>query len=103
MRSLHWAIGTLCDAWRIGAWRSLIPDRAERYLRHVGYYRLSPYMIPLQVPGRGSADGRQADSDFSLGWRGKVPVEAAGGVLLHARGVTGSGATVVQVVGVVKS
>jgi len=27
------------------------PDRAERYLRHVGYYRLSPYMIPLQVPG----------------------------------------------------
>lgn len=26
-------------------------DRAVRYLRHVGYYRLSPYMIPLQVPG----------------------------------------------------
>lgn len=30
-----------------------IPDqaRAERYLRHVGYYRLSPYMIPFQEPG----------------------------------------------------
>lgn len=24
-------------------------QRAERYLRHVGYYRLSPYMIPFQV------------------------------------------------------
>lgn len=24
------------------------PDRAERYLRHIGYYRLSPYTIPFQ-------------------------------------------------------
>lgn len=24
------------------------PDRARRYLRHIGYYRLSPYMIPFQ-------------------------------------------------------
>ena len=30
-----------------------VPDqeRAERYLRHIGYYRLSPYMIPFQDPG----------------------------------------------------
>lgn len=27
------------------------PGRAERYLRHIGYYRLSPYTIPFQVPG----------------------------------------------------
>ena len=28
-----------------------VPDRqrAERYLRHIGYYRLSPYMIPFQA------------------------------------------------------
>ncbi|MFI3893222.1 Abi family protein [Kocuria rhizophila] len=28
-----------------------IPDgqRAERYMRHIGYYRLSPYMIPFQT------------------------------------------------------
>lgn len=26
-------------------------DRATRYLRHLGYYRLSPYTIPFQVPG----------------------------------------------------
>lgn len=24
------------------------PDRAHRYLRHIGYYRLSPYTIPFQ-------------------------------------------------------
>jgi len=24
------------------------PDRARRYLRHIGYYRLSPYTIPFQ-------------------------------------------------------
>lgn len=24
------------------------PNRAKRYLRHIGYYRLSPYMIPFQ-------------------------------------------------------
>jgi hypothetical protein len=24
------------------------PDRAARYLRHIGYYRLSPYTIPFQ-------------------------------------------------------
>lgn len=23
-------------------------DRARRYLRHIGYYRLSPYSIPFQ-------------------------------------------------------
>jgi hypothetical protein len=30
-----------------------IPDRerATRYLRHLGYYRLSPYMIPFQLFG----------------------------------------------------
>lgn len=29
-----------------------IPDRSRalRYVRHLGYYRLSPYMIPFQVP-----------------------------------------------------
>lgn len=27
------------------------PDRATRYLRHIGYYRLSPYALPLQDPG----------------------------------------------------
>lgn len=26
-------------------------DRATRYLRHLGYFRLSPYMIPFQVAG----------------------------------------------------
>ncbi|WP_435298605.1 Abi family protein [Timonella sp. A28] len=26
-------------------------DRAVRYLRHIGYYRLSPYTIPFQQPG----------------------------------------------------
>ena len=25
------------------------PDRAARYLRHIGYYRLSPYTIPFQA------------------------------------------------------
>lgn len=30
-------------------------DRAERYLRHIGYYRLSPYTIPFQTPGPGHA------------------------------------------------
>lgn len=31
----------------------VIPDRgrAERYVRHLGYYRLSPYTIPFQVAG----------------------------------------------------
>lgn len=29
------------------------PDRASRYLRHIGYFRLSPYTIPFQ---RGQAD-----------------------------------------------
>ncbi|NGP05156.1 Abi family protein [Rhodococcus sp. 14C212] len=29
------------------------PDRARRYLRHIGYYRLSPYTIPFQ---QGRAD-----------------------------------------------
>ncbi|WP_299038939.1 Abi family protein [uncultured Pseudokineococcus sp.] len=27
------------------------PDRARRYLRHIGYYRLSPYAIPFQQGG----------------------------------------------------
>lgn len=27
------------------------PDRARRYLRHIGYYRLSPYTIPFQQGG----------------------------------------------------
>jgi abortive infection bacteriophage resistance protein len=27
------------------------PDRARRYLRHIGYYRLSPYTIPFQHGG----------------------------------------------------
>jgi abortive infection bacteriophage resistance protein len=27
------------------------PDRAGRYLRHIGYYRLSPYAIPFQLGG----------------------------------------------------
>jgi abortive infection bacteriophage resistance protein len=27
------------------------PDRARRYLRHIGYYRLSPYTIPFQLGG----------------------------------------------------
>jgi abortive infection bacteriophage resistance protein len=27
------------------------PDRARRYLRHIGYYRLSPYTIPFQHDG----------------------------------------------------
>ncbi|NWN87873.1 MAG: Abi family protein [Micrococcaceae bacterium] len=27
------------------------PDRAARYLRHIGYYRLSPYTIPFQQGG----------------------------------------------------
>lgn len=27
------------------------PDRARRYLRHIGYYRLSPYTIPFQDGG----------------------------------------------------
>ncbi|MHA3684261.1 Abi family protein [Leucobacter sp. HY1908] len=33
----------------------VIPDkeRAVRYLRHIGYYRLSPYTIPFQRPGPG--------------------------------------------------
>lgn len=26
-------------------------DRATRYLRHIGYYRLSPYTIPFQAAG----------------------------------------------------
>lgn len=25
-----------------------IPERAARYLRHIGYYRFSPYTIPFQ-------------------------------------------------------
>lgn len=30
-----------------------VPDatRAQRYIRHIGYFRLSPYTIPFQVPG----------------------------------------------------
>ncbi|WP_223286656.1 Abi family protein [Kocuria atrinae] len=24
------------------------PERAQRYLRHVGYYRFSPYLIPFR-------------------------------------------------------
>ena len=27
------------------------PDRAARYLRHIGYYRLSPYAIPFRQAG----------------------------------------------------
>jgi abortive infection bacteriophage resistance protein len=27
------------------------PDRTSRYLRHIGYYRLSPYTIPFQLGG----------------------------------------------------
>ncbi|GAA2038187.1 Abi family protein [Pseudokineococcus marinus] len=29
------------------------PDRARRYLQHIGYYRLSPYTIPFQQGGPG--------------------------------------------------
>lgn len=35
------------------------PDRAARYLRHIGYYRLSPYTIPFQ--------SGQADHNFCDG------------------------------------
>ncbi|WP_036878001.1 Abi family protein, partial [Prauserella rugosa] len=28
------------------------PDKAGRYLRHIGYYRLSPYTIPFQQRDR---------------------------------------------------
>lgn len=43
----------------------IIPDpaRAERYLRHIGYYRLSPYTIPYQVKrGRESHEFRDNTS-----------------------------------------
>lgn len=41
-----------------------IPDdeRCRRYLRHIGYYRLSPYMIPFQV--RGLEHTFRDDADF---------------------------------------
>jgi abortive infection bacteriophage resistance protein len=39
---------------RLAARGLIIPDRdrALRYLRHIGYYRLSPYTIPFQMGGR---------------------------------------------------
>jgi abortive infection bacteriophage resistance protein len=41
-----------------------VPDvtRAQRYLRHIGYYRLSPYTIPFQVPG--TEHGFRAGTEF---------------------------------------
>lgn len=38
---------------RLASRGSEVPDhdRAERYLRHIGYYRLSPYSIPFQKRG----------------------------------------------------
>ena len=47
-----------------------IPDRgrAARYLRHIGYYRLSPYMRPLQDNGtdHGFRKGTQFDDVLRL-------------------------------------
>ena len=47
-----------------------VPDtvRAERYLRHIGYYRLSPYTIPFQQGGPDHLfrDGAAFDSVLDL-------------------------------------
>ena len=43
------------------------PERAKRYLRHIGYYRLSPYGIPFRLPqddGRGTADDFRPGASF---------------------------------------
>ena len=36
-------------------------DRAIRYLRHIGYYRLSPYLIPFRM---GESDNVRTDTSF---------------------------------------
>jgi hypothetical protein len=41
-------------------------DRCRRYLRHIGYYRLSPYTIPFQVRGQNHAFRAGADFDAVL-------------------------------------
>lgn len=43
-------------------------DRARRYLRHIGYYRLSPYTIPFQQGGPGHLlrDGTPFDDLLDL-------------------------------------
>lgn len=44
------------------------PDRAGRYLRHIGYYRLSPYTIPFQQgrPDHIFRDGTAFDDVLDL-------------------------------------
>nr|WP_240959856.1 Abi family protein [Rhodococcus sp. HNM0563] len=44
------------------------PDRARRYLRHIGYYRLSPYTIPFQQgrPDHRFRDGTAFDDVLDL-------------------------------------
>lgn len=44
------------------------PDRAVRYLRHIGYYRLSPYTIPFRQDGEGHnlRDGTSFDDVLDL-------------------------------------
>ncbi|TSD54296.1 Abi family protein [Aeromicrobium piscarium] len=37
--------------WRRRGLKLPDEDRAARYLRHIGYYRLSPYTIPFQIQG----------------------------------------------------
>lgn len=48
----------------------VVPDvtRAERYLRHIGYYRLSPYTIPFQLgrPDHQFRGGTQFDEVLDL-------------------------------------
>nr|WP_301537964.1 Abi family protein [Arthrobacter sp. PAMC 25486] len=43
-------------------------ERARRYLRHIGYYRLSPYMIPFQIgrPDHVFRDGTTFDDVLGL-------------------------------------
>ena len=42
-------------------------DRAVRYLRHIGYYRLSPYTIPFRREGRdGLREGTTFDDVLDL-------------------------------------
>ena len=44
------------------------PDRAGRYLRHIGYYRLSPYTIPFQQgqPNHLFREGTEFDDVLDL-------------------------------------
>jgi abortive infection bacteriophage resistance protein len=43
-------------------------DRTRRYLKHIGYFRLSPYTIPFQSPGRDHLfrDGTSFDDVLDL-------------------------------------